>query len=100
MEITFNELLKLNGPNIIDIRSTEKYNDNHVLGAININYNLLVSNPGKYLDKNDIYYIYCQRGITSKKVCGLLRSLGYNVYNVVGGYEAYILKTTFVRENT
>ena len=91
MEITFKELFKLNNPNIIDIRSLEKYNDNHVPGSINVDYNLLISNPDKYLDKSRIYYIYCQRGITSRKVVEFLRRYGYRVYNIIGGYEAYIL---------
>ena len=91
MEITFKELLELNNPNIIDIRSIEKYNDNHVPGSVNINYNLLISNPGKYLSKDMTYYIYCQRGITSINLVEFLRRLGYRVYSIIGGYEAYIL---------
>ena len=91
VEISFNELFKIKNPNIIDIRSIEKYNDNHVPGSININYNLLISNPGKYLDKNLTYYIYCQKGITSIKAVNLLRKQGFNVYNVIGGYERWIL---------
>ena len=91
LEITFKELLELNNPNIIDIRSIEKYNDNHVPGSVNINYNLLISNPGKYLSKDMTYYIYCQRGITSIKLVEFLRRLGYRVYSIIGGYEAYIL---------
>lgn len=78
-------------PNIIDIRSLEKYNDNHIPRAININYNELIINPGKYLKKGFNYYIYCQRGITSKKVTEILRLYGYNVFNITGGYESYIL---------
>lgn len=91
VEISFNELFKIKNPNIIDIRSIEKYNDNHVPGSININYNLLISNPGKYLDKNLTYYIYCQKGITSKRVVDLLRMSGYNVFSLRGGYEDYII---------
>lgn len=93
MEIEINDLLKIDMPNIIDIRSTEKYNDNHIPGSINIDYNLLIEYPSKYLNKNDTYYIYCQRGITSKKIVEILRYYGYIVYNVKGGYEAYILQT-------
>ena len=91
MEISLNDLKNLLNPNIIDIRSMEKYNDNHIPSAINISYNLLISNPSKYLDRGSTYYIYCQRGITSRKVCEILRNFGYNVYSIIGGYEAYIL---------
>lgn len=92
MEITLNDLLNLNHPNIIDIRSTEKYNNNHIPGAININSNLLLSNPDKYLNKTQTYYIYCQKGMTSRPIVQILRVKGYNVFSVAGGYEAWILK--------
>lgn len=91
MQISVRELLSLNNPNIIDIRSFEKYNDNHIPGARNIVSNDLVSNPSKYLDRNSTYYIYCQKGITSKSTANMLRMLGYNVIDVAGGYESYIL---------
>ena len=91
MEISFIELFKLKDPIIIDIRSIEKYNDNHIPKSINIDYNLLINNPNKYLNMNNNYYIYCQRGITSKKVTQILRSFGYNVFSIIGGYEQYIL---------
>ena len=45
----------------------------------------------KYLNKEKKYYIYCQRGIKSRKICLMLKQLGYNVININGGYEAWIL---------
>ena len=47
--------------NIIDIRSIEKYNNNHIEGSINIPFEKLITNPSKYLKRNEIYYIYCHR---------------------------------------
>lgn len=91
MEISARELLKMNNPNIIDIRSTVKYSDNHIPGSINIPYDVLISNPSKYLNKQDTYYIYCQKGITSKTCVNILKALGYNVVGIYGGYEEYIL---------
>lgn len=58
---------------------------------MNISNDILLSNPNKFLDKGLLYYIYCQRGITSKMTTQILRALGYNVISVKGGYEAYIL---------
>ena len=77
--------------NIIDIRSIQKYNDGHIYNAKNIPYNDLIMNHYKYLNKEEKYYIYCQRGIQSKKTCQVLNALGYHVINVDGGYEAWIL---------
>lgn len=85
------ELKRLNNINLIDIRSIEKYNDNHIPGAINIPKILLVKNYVKYLDRHKTYYIYCQKGEQSLKVCRLLSSLGYKVVNIIGGYESWIL---------
>ena len=91
MSISVKELLHLNNPIIIDIRSLENYNNNHIPGAINIPYNSLIIDPSKYLNKNDNYYIYCKRGMTSMGLCQILSKQGYKVYNVIGGYEAWLL---------
>ena len=89
--ISISDFNKLKNVNVIDIRSIEKFNNNHIEGAINIPINLLISNPSKYLIKMDKYYIYCQRGIQSQKACLILQKQGYNVVNIQGGYEAWIL---------
>lgn len=89
--ISVNDLRNLGSVNIIDIRSEEKYNDNHILNACNIPFNKLVAFPERYLDKNNVYYIYCQKGLRSSKVCEILKRNGYTVVNVIGGYEAWIL---------
>ena len=91
--ITVDELLKIQPDNIIDIRTIEKYNDNHIPNSYNIPYNKLITNPENYLDKDKTYYIYCQRGVTSKRLCILLNKKGYNLINIIGGYEEWILKS-------
>lgn len=89
--ISISELMKLSNINIIDIRSIEKYNNNHINGSINIQAKEIIKNPSKYLNKDNKYYIYCQRGIQSRKLCVLLHNIGYDVINIEGGYEAWIL---------
>ena len=81
-----------NRSNIIDIRSIEKYNNNHIEGSINIPFEKLITNPNKYLKRNEIYYIYCQRGVQSRKTCQILKNQGFRVVNIKGGYEAWILE--------
>ncbi len=78
--------------NIIDLRSREKYNTSHIETSINIPFDILISNPNKYLEKDKIYYLYCQRGVTSNKVSSMLSLKGYKVINILGGYEAWLLK--------
>lgn len=91
--ISIGELLKKQSDvQIIDIRSVQSYNNNHIPNAKNIPSQDLISNPSKYLEKNNTYYLYCQRGTTSIRVCSLLNSLGYKTVNINGGYEAWILQ--------
>lgn len=89
--ININELLNMKNINIIDIRSIEKYNDNHIPNAINIPQEIILLNPNKYLDKNIRYYIYCQKGMSSYNICRILTTMGYKVTNINGGYESYIM---------
>lgn len=89
--ISINELKKLSNIHIVDIRSSQKYNDNHINGALNITYEQLLLYHYKYLNKNTKYYIYCQKGYKSKEICNYLDKNGYNVVNINGGYESWIL---------
>ena len=90
--ISIDDLKMLKNPKLIDIRSIEKYNNRHIINAKNISLEQLLIRPEKYLDKEEKYYIYCQRGIQSRKLCSILINSGYNVVNVSGGYEAWVLK--------
>ena len=92
LSIKIDDLLKIQNPNIIDIRSEQSYNNNHIPGSINIPYTKLSIDPNKYLERGKKYYIYCQRGITSSKLCSYLLTLGINVVNILGGYEEWIMK--------
>lgn len=93
MNISIKDFLKIQTDvEIIDIRSVEKYNSNHIEYAKNIPYQVLLSNPYKYLDKNRQYYIYCQKGLTSINVCNQLLMKGFKVINIVGGYEKWLLE--------
>lgn len=75
--------------NIIDIRSYDKYLQGHIYNAVNIQKNELIYNVSKYLDKEKTYYIYCNLGNDSRRVCEILSNLGYDVINVYGGYNSF-----------
>lgn len=90
--ISIKELLNLEHPNIIDIRSIQSFNNNHIDKSINIPFEKIISNPSNFLEFDKKYFIYCQKGITSKKTCEMLNKLGYNTVNILGGYEEWILQ--------
>ena len=92
MSISITDLLNLPNPNIIDIRSIENFNNNHIPNARNITSNELLLRPQKYLNKNETYYLYCRHGISSNKLCQILRAQGYNTVSIEGGYEAWLLQ--------
>ena len=88
--ITVNELKQLSDVNIIDIRDALAYNTGHIKGSINIDMNQLLLYPDQYLNRNKVYYIYCQMGVKSYKLCNILKARGYNTININGGYNAYV----------
>ena len=83
---------KIGSENIIDIRSNQSYNNNHIPSATNIPLEKLILEPKKYLQASSIYYIYCQKGISSPKICQILNKMGYHTINILGGYEEWILQ--------
>lgn len=91
MGISVTDLMKKGNVNLIDIRAKESYNNNHLPGAKNISQNELLIMPEKYLKQNETYYIYCQHGHNSKKICQVLNAKDYNAIDIIGGYEAWVL---------
>ena len=90
--ITIEEMKKqLSTITLIDIRDNYKYIIGKIPTAINIPMNFLLVNPENYLKKNQKYYIYCEYGTRSEKLCNKLSNLGYDVVNVIGGYNEYKL---------
>jgi len=85
------EELKNITENIIDLRSIEKYNDNHIPNSINIPSEKILLEPNKYLNKNETYYLYCQKGMSSYNICRILTKLGYKTVNINGGYERWLM---------
>ena len=63
---------------IIDLRNKNEYLSNHINGAINITYDELLNNYRKYLNKKELYYLYCKTNKLSKRLSIMLNYLGYN----------------------
>ena len=47
--------------------------------------------PNRYneIDKNEKIIVMCHSGVRSANVCQYLEPLGYNVYNLIGGIDAW-----------
>ncbi len=91
-DITVSELKKLLSERpiqVIDIRDNYQYQLGRIASAKNIPMNFLLTVPENYLNKQEVYYLYCEYGSRSKRACQELRDLGYQVVNVLGGYQEY-----------
>lgn len=77
---------------IIDIRDKYQYFLGHIPTSKNIPYVYLIMSPETYLQKNKKYSIYCETGEKSRKICHHLEGLGFQVIDLVGGYQSYCEK--------
>lgn len=92
MNISIDKLLRLYNPHIIDIRNHSKYLNSHIPGSVSIDEYELLFNTDKYLNKDEVYYIYCDSGTRSLRVVSNLIHLGYRAVNIDGGYNNYLLR--------
>ena len=86
--ISFNELKNISNPIIIDIRDNYSYSISHIKNSINIPYYNLLNNYSHYLNKNNIYYLYCDEGRQSYEISKRLNSFGYNTKSILGGFKS------------
>lgn len=89
IHITTNDNLEINKRILIDIRDKYEYIIGNIQGSINIPYNYLALMPENYLNFNSTYYIYCDTGSKSRKLCIHLNQLGYHAIDLIGGYQHY-----------
>ncbi|MEY4616226.1 MAG: hypothetical protein RJB66_1186 [Pseudomonadota bacterium] len=63
---------------ILDVRTPVEFNDNHLVGAMNIDF-LSPTFKGEVekLDKNKVFKIYCRSGNRSGKALGVMRDMGF-----------------------
>ena len=75
---------------IIDVRTTDEFEYNHLKGAVNIPLQDISENRiRRYVkSKSSIIIVYCEYGGRSRKAVNKLIKMGYeNVYNLDGGIE-------------
>jgi rhodanese-related sulfurtransferase len=75
-------------PQILDVRTPEEFNSEHIENAINKNWlaDDFAKNVEK-LDKNKAVFVYCKSGGRSKKATEKMVELGFkNIYELDGGF--------------
>lgn len=87
--ISFDELKNISNPIIVDIRDNYSYSISHIKNAINIPYYNLLNNYSHFLNKNNIYYLYCDEGKQSYEISNRLNSFGYNTKSIEGGFNSF-----------
>ena len=73
---------------LIDVRTEDEYNIDHIQGAVNMPLNTLRENLGK-LDRNKEYIVYCKIGQRGYNAQRILSNNGYKVKNMNGGFSIY-----------
>lgn len=82
-------LQQLGDIQIIDTRKAEDFEQEHIPGAINIEWRQVIFNT-EQIAKDKLVVLYCDTGILSSKTHLALRLMGYeNVRVLFGGYKQY-----------
>lgn len=90
MEIEYKNII--NKSNIIDIRSALDYNEINIKESINIPKIILMSNYDNYLNKEEDFYLLCDKGTVSLSCSKILNALGYKCFSIKGGIENIVKK--------
>ncbi len=75
---------------ILDVRTPQEFEKEHLYNSININYNSLrFEDFISKLNSNNFYAIYCRSGVRSRNALELMRNLGFKqVIDLSGGIDA------------
>lgn len=92
--ITTAELRELLGKKeiqLVDVRTPEEIENGFIESAIFINYfnDNFLNEANNKIDKSKPVYLYCRSGNRSRKALELLKDKGFNVINVLGGYNQW-----------
>ena len=87
----FEKMLTRNDVLLVDVRTPEEFQQQHLPNAININYNSSdFITQIKQLDSTKTLLLYCKSGNRSNKAAQLLQQEGIiNVYELEGGITAW-----------
>jgi rhodanese-related sulfurtransferase len=77
---------------LVDVRTQAEYNEGHIKGAININVfdDSFMSVVHQELDTLRPVAVYCKTGRRSTEAAARLSRIGFKVFNLDGGINAWI----------
>ena len=84
----FEELIKSEKVQLVDVRTAEEYMEGHIPGSLNINVKDTVNFPisvDEQLDKSCKIAVYCRSGRRSRTAADILSKKGFKVYNLDKG---------------
>ncbi len=95
----FEQQIKANSVQLLDVRTPEEYAEGHIAGAINIDVQSDDFQPTarQELSKDSTILVYCRSGRRSLDAAEILTRLGYRVVNLKGGildWQAFGLPVT------
>ncbi|MBO7561666.1 MAG: MBL fold metallo-hydrolase [Bacteroidales bacterium] len=93
MDVTeFGLLLKEQEAALIDVRTDKEYADGHIAGAANYDFynKSFLSMVEEAYPKDKPLAVYCRSGRRSAGAAKQLAEAGYTVYNLKGGYMAWV----------
>lgn len=74
---------------LLDIRSRDEFELKGFTGSVNVPFDEISTGLSK-LPKDKPVYVLCRTGDLSEEVAEILEEREYDVYNIDGGYAAYI----------
>ena len=84
-----NTIVSEEGAIVVDVRTSEEYNTDHIENAININSETIkYTVKGKIKDLDTPIIVYCQSGRRSAESAKILTELGYTKVYDMGGITA------------
>ena len=77
---------------IIDVRTPSEYEEGHIACSVNIDWQAdgFIGKVKDTFDNKAPLYVYCRSGRRSAAAAEALRDAGYEVFNLEGGYMAWI----------
>lgn len=76
---------------LVDVRTPEEFANGHLEDAVNIDWKSSdFRDQVRRIPRDKPLFLYCHKGGRSARAAVVLDSLGYEVIDLLGGYEAYL----------